>query len=82
MAKVVSFLRNDKPGALALVGPTGCGKRYAISEAARQVGVAVTQQDLAQGAIEWGRLGRQQLTFGGAHGLLPRAPQCSLAIPE
>ena len=65
VAKVVSFLRNDKPGALALVGPTGCGKRYAISEAARQVGVAVTQQDLAQGAIEWGRLGRQQLTSTG-----------------
>ena len=51
-AKIVSFLRSDKPGALALTGPTGCGKRHAIAEAARQAGVAVTHHDLAQGAIQ------------------------------
>ena len=67
-AKIVSFLRSDKPGAIALTGPTGCGKRHAIAEAARQVGVAVTHHDLAQGAIEWGRLGRQQLTSTGLMG--------------
>ena len=65
VAKVVSLLRSDKPGALALTGPTGCGKRHAIAEAARQAGVAVTHHDLAQGAIQWGRLGRQQLTSTG-----------------
>ena len=67
-AKVLAFLRSGKPGALALTGPTGCGKRHAIAEAARQVGVAITHHDLAQGKIEWGRLGSQQL----AHGLRPR----------
>ena len=64
-AKIVSFLRSDRPGVLALVGPTGCGKRHAIAEAARQAGVAVTHHDLAQGTIEWGRLGSQQLTPTG-----------------
>ena len=65
VAKVVSLLRSDKPGALALTGPTGCGKRHAIAEAARQAGVAVTHHDLAQGAIQWGRLGSQQLISTG-----------------
>ena len=64
-AKIVSFLRSDRPGVLALVGPTGCGKRHAIAGAARQAGVAVTHHDLAQGTIEWGRLGSQQLTPTG-----------------
>ena len=63
--KIVSFLRSDRPGVLALVGPTGCGKRHAIAEVARQAGVAVTHHDVAQGAIEWGRLGSQQLTPTG-----------------
>ena len=65
VAKVVSFLRSDKPGVLALTGTTGCGKRHAIAEAALQLGVAVTHHDLAQSAIEWGRLGNQQLTSTG-----------------
>ena len=64
-AKIASFLRSDRPGVLALTGPTGCGKRHAIAEAARQAGVAVTHHDLAQGMIEWGRLGCQQLTPTG-----------------
>ncbi len=64
-AKIVAFLRGDKPGAFALTGPTGCGKRYLIAGAARQAGVAVTHHDLAQGTIEWGRLGSQQLTPTG-----------------
>ena len=64
-AKIVSFLRSDRPGVLALVGPTGCGKRHAIAEAARQARVAIIHHDLAQGGIEWGRLGSQQLTPTG-----------------
>ena len=64
-AKIVSFLCSDTPGALALTGPAGCGKRHAIAEAARQAGVAVAHHDLAQGTIEWGRLGSQQLTSTG-----------------
>ena len=67
-AKIVSFLRSDRPGVLALVGPTGCGKRHAIAEAARQAGVAVTHRDLAQGTIEWDRLGSQQLAPTGLSG--------------
>ena len=77
-AKVLAFLRSGKPGALALTGPTGCGKRHAIAEAARQVGVAITLHDLAQGKIEWGRLGSQQL----AHGLRPRDLQRFRAVHE
>ena len=61
-AKIVSFLRSDTPGVIALIGPSGCGKRHAITEAARQAGVVITHHDLAQGAVAWGRLGGQQLT--------------------
>ena len=64
-AKIVQFLRGAKPGVLAIIGPVGCGKRHAISEAARQASVALTQHDLAQGTIEWGRLGSQQLSSAG-----------------
>jgi len=63
-AKIAAFLRGDEPRVLALVGATG--KKHAIAEAARQAGVAVTHHDLAQGAVEWGRLGEYQL---GATGL-------------
>ena len=66
--KVLAFLRKDQAGVLAVVGPPGCGKRHTVAEAARQVGVAVTQHDLAQGTIEWSRLGRQQLTSTGLAG--------------
>ena len=48
-----------------MVGPSGCGKRHAIAEAARQAGVVITHHDLAQGAVAWGRLGSQQLTPSG-----------------
>ena len=58
-AKIVSFLRTERAGVLALVGPSGCGKRHTIAEAARQAGVAIIHHDLAQGTIEWGRLGSQ-----------------------
>ena len=64
-AKIVSFLRSDTPGVIALIGPSGCGKSHTIAEAARQAGVAVTHHDLAQGAIQWGRLGSQQLISTG-----------------
>ena len=64
-AKIVSFLRSDTPGVIALIGPSGCGKRHAIAEAARQAGVVITHHDLAQGAVAWGRLGGQQLTANG-----------------
>ena len=50
-AKIVSFLRSDTPGVLAVIGPSGCGKRHAIAEAARQAGVVITHHDLAQGAV-------------------------------
>jgi len=65
VAKVASFLRGDKPGVLALVGPTGCGKHRAIAEAAHQAGIGVTRRDLAQGAVNFGRLGGWQLSTSG-----------------
>ena len=64
-AKIVAFLRSDEPGVIALIGPSGCGKRHAITEAARQAGVVITHHDLAQGAVVWGRVGSQQLTANG-----------------
>ena len=64
-AKIVSFLHIDTPGVLAVRGPSGCGKRHAIAEAARQAGVVITHHDLAQGAVAWGQLGGQQLTSDG-----------------
>ena len=67
-AKIATFLRGHTPGAIALTGNAGCGKRHAITEAARQAGVAVTNHDLAQGTILWGRLGSQQLTSTGLAG--------------
>ena len=63
--KIDAFLRTDQAGVLAVVGPSGCGKRHAIAEAARQAGVVITHHDLAQGAVAWGRLGGQQLTANG-----------------
>ena len=50
-AKILAYIRTDKPGVLAVVGPSGCGKRHAIAEAARQAGVVITHHDLAQGAV-------------------------------
>ena len=64
-ARIVSFLRSDTPGVLALIGPSGCGKRHAIAEAARQAGLVITHHDLSQGAVAWERLGSQQLTPSG-----------------
>ena len=64
-AKVLAFLRTDLAGVLAVIGPSGCGKRHAITEAARQAGAVITHHDLAQGAVAWGRLGSQQLTPSG-----------------
>ena len=63
--KIDAFLRTDLAGVLAVVGPSGCGKRHAIAEAARQAGVVITHHDLAQSAVAWGQLGRQQLTANG-----------------
>ena len=63
--KIVSFLRSDTPGVIALIGLSGCGKRHAITEAVRQAGVVITHHDLAQGAVAWGTLGSQQLTANG-----------------
>ena len=45
-----------------MIGPSGCGKRHAITEAARQAGVVITHHNHAQGAVAWGRLGSQQHT--------------------
>ena len=55
-AKVLAFLRSDEPGALALTGPVGYGKRHTIAETAHQAGVAITYHDRTQGAVAWGRL--------------------------
>ena len=63
--QIYAFLRTDQAGVLAVVGASGCGKRHAIAEAARQAGVVITHHDLAQGAVAWGRLGSQQLTANG-----------------
>ena len=59
--RILAFLCTDRASVLAAVGPFGCGKRHAIADSARQSGVAVTHQDLAQGAVVWGRVGSQQL---------------------
>ena len=64
-AKILQFLRGDKPSVLALTGPSGCGKHHAISEATQQANVAVMHHDLAQGVVEWSKLGTQQLTSAG-----------------
>ena len=64
-AKIVQFLRGAKPGVLAIIGPVGCGKRDAISEAAQQANVALTHHDLAQGGVEWSKLGTQRLSSAG-----------------
>ena len=64
-AKIAQFLRGAKPGVLAITGPVGCGKRHAISEAAQQANVALTHHDLAQGGVEWSKLGTQRLTSAG-----------------
>ena len=64
-AKVLAFLRKDQAGVLAVIGPSGCGKRHTVAEAARQAGVVITHHDLAQVAVAWGRLGSQQLTSDG-----------------
>ena len=61
-AKILAFLRTDQPSVLAVVGPSGCGKRHTMAEAARQAGVVITHHDLAQGAVAWGRLSSQQRT--------------------
>ena len=63
--QIYAFLRTDQAGVLAVVGASGCGKRHAIAEAARQAGVVITHLDLAQGAVPWGTLGGQQLTANG-----------------
>ena len=67
-AKIASFLRTERVGVLALVGPSGCGKRHTIAEATHQAGVAIIHHDLAQGTIEWTRLGSQQLAPKGLSG--------------
>ena len=67
-AKIKQFFCGDNPKVLALTGPAGCGKRYTIAEAARHAGVAVTHHDLSQGAVDWGRLGKCQLTREGLLG--------------
>ena len=64
-AKILQFLRGDKPRVLALTGPSGCGKHHAISEAAQQANVAAIHHDLAQGVVEWSKLGTQQLASVG-----------------
>ena len=64
-AKILQFLRGDKPRVLALTGPSGCGKHHAISEAAQQANVATIHHDLAQGVVEWSKLGTQQLASAG-----------------
>ena len=48
-AKVLAFLRTDRAGVLAVIGPC-----HAITEAARQAGVVITHHDLEQGAVAWG----------------------------
>ena len=64
-AKILQFLRGDKPGVLAITGRPGCGKHHAISEAAQQANVAAIHHDLAQGVVEWSKLGTQQLASVG-----------------
>ena len=65
-AKIAQFLQDERPGVVALVGPSGCGKHHTLANAAQQAGVAVAHHDLAQAPVEWHRLGARQL---GANGL-------------
>ncbi len=64
-AKVAAFLKEDKHRVLAIVGPAGCGKKTAIAEVARQAGIGVTHDDLAQGAVNFDRLGGCHLSTSG-----------------
>ena len=70
-AKILQFLRGDKPRVLALTGSSGCGKHRAISEAAQQANVATIHHDLAQGVVEWSKLGTQQLASVGLRSNVP-----------
>ena len=64
-AKVAAFLRDDTHRVQAIVGPSGCGKKHVIAEAARQAGIGVAHHDLAQGPVNFGRLGGCQLSTSG-----------------
>ena len=64
-AKVAAFLRDGAHRVLAIVGPAGCGKKHVVEEAARQAGIGVTHHDLAQGPVNFGRLGGCQLSTSG-----------------
>ena len=77
-AKVAAFLRDDTHRVLAIVGPAGCGKKHVVEEAARQAGIGVTHHDLAQGPVDFGRLGGCQLSTSG----LSRASTRSAMLPS
>ena len=65
LTEIAHFLGDGTPGVLALVGPTGCGKHYAIAKVAKQEGVAIVRHDLSQGAVAFSRLGACQLSPSG-----------------
>ena len=50
---------------IALVGPSGTGKRFAAQQAARDAGLACVEHDRAQGAINYSRWGAPTLADGG-----------------
>ena len=50
---------------IALVGPSGTGKRFAAQQAARDAGLACVEHDRAQGVINYSRWGAPTLADGG-----------------
>ncbi len=63
--KIETFLRCRAP-ALAVVGPSGCGKLYATERAAQSVGLRVQIVDRSQGSPNYARWGCNSLSPSGA----------------
>ena len=62
--RVKTFLSGTQR-ALALVGPSGCGKLFATQQAARDKGLVCVVHDRAQGAINYSLWGAPTLADGG-----------------
>ena len=62
--KLLQFLQSgDK--IMGVVGPPGSGKKFAVEEAAKKLGLMCQAHDRTMGALDWGRLGAFQLCGTG-----------------
>ena len=63
-SKIEAFLRGEA-SALALVGPSGCGKLFATERAAAAVGLRVQTEDRSQGPLNYTRWGSNSISVSG-----------------